>query len=66
MVYPDNEMLYSALKKERECTLAGVAQWIECQSANQRVAGSVPGQGTSLGCRLGVTPYPANSPVWGL
>ena len=38
--------------------LAGVAQWIECQSANQRVAGLIPSQGTCLGCgpgpRLGV------------
>ena len=24
---------------------AGVAQWIECQPMNQRVAGSIPGQG---------------------
>ena len=30
--------------------LAGVAQWIECQPANQRVAGSIPSQGTCLGC----------------
>ena len=29
--------------------LAGVAQWIKCQPANQRVAGSIPNQGTSLG-----------------
>ena len=29
--------------------MAGVAQWIECQTANQRVAGSVPSQGTCLG-----------------
>ena len=28
--------------------LAGVAQWIEHQTA-----GSIPGQGTSLGCRPG-------------
>ena len=31
--------------------LAGIAQWIECWPANQRVTGSVPGQGTCLGCR---------------
>ena len=31
--------------------LAGVAQWIECQPANQEAAGSVPSQGTCLGCR---------------
>ena len=34
-------------------TLAGVAQWIECQPANQRVEGSIPSQGTCLGCRPG-------------
>ena len=33
--------------------LAGVAQWIECRPANQRVTGSIPIQGTCLGCRLG-------------
>ena len=33
--------------------LAGVAQWTECRSANQRVASSVPGQGTCLGFRPG-------------
>ena len=30
--------------------LAGVAQWIECQPVNQRVPGSIPSQGTRLGC----------------
>ena len=33
--------------------LAGVAQWIECQPANQRVAGLIPSQSTCLGCGLG-------------
>ena len=33
--------------------LAGVAQWIEHGPANQRVAGSIPSQGTFLGCRPG-------------
>ena len=33
--------------------LAGVAQWIECQPANQRVTSSIPSQGTCLGCRAG-------------
>ena len=37
--------------------LAGVAQWIERQPGNQRVAGSIPSQGTWLGCRPG--------PLWG-
>ena len=34
-------------------SLAGVAQWIECQPENQKVAGSIPSQGTRLGCRIG-------------
>ena len=38
--------------------LAGMTQWIECQPANQRVAGSVPSQGTCLGFRPG--------PWWGI
>ena len=33
--------------------LAGVAQWIEHGLVNQRVAGSVPSQGTCLGCGPG-------------
>ena len=32
---------------------AGVAQWIEHWPANQRVAGSIPSQGTCLGCGPG-------------
>ena len=39
--------------------LAGVAQWIECQPANQRVAGSIPGLGHMPGlqarCPMGGT-----------
>ena len=33
--------------------LAGVAQWTECQPANLKVGGSIPGQGTCLGCEPG-------------
>ena len=33
--------------------LAGVAQWTECQPANQRVTGSIPSWGTCLGCGPG-------------
>ena len=33
--------------------LTGVAQWTEHQNAKQRVAGSIPSQGTWLGCRSG-------------
>ena len=39
------------------CALAGVAQWIECQPANQKVADLIPSQGTCLDCRPG--------PQWG-
>ena len=44
--------------KTKQTALACVAQWMECQPVNQKVAGSIPGQGTCLGCgpgpRLGV------------
>ena len=30
--------------------MAGVAQWIEHESVNQRVTSSIPSQGTCLGC----------------
>ena len=33
--------------------LAGVAQWIDCQPVNQKVAGLITGQSTCLGCRWG-------------
>ena len=39
--------------KELGGALDGVAQWIECQTANQGVTGSIPSQGTSLGCGPG-------------
>ena len=42
-----------AHEKKRLQALAGVDQWIECQPANQRVAGSIPSQGTGLGCGPG-------------
>ena len=41
----------------RRNTLAGVAKWIECQPANPRFVGSIPSQGTCLGCGPG--------PQWG-
>ena len=37
----------------RISALAGVAQWIEYQPENQSVAGSIPSQGTCLGCGPG-------------
>ena len=33
--------------------LAGVAQWIDCWPVNRKVTGSIPRQGTSLGCGPG-------------
>ena len=39
--------------KKRVYSLAGVAQWIEHWPENQRVAGSIPSQGTCLGCGPG-------------
>ena len=41
------------LKKTKTLTLAGASQWIECWPANQRVASSIPSQGTCLGCGPG-------------
>ena len=34
-------------------TLAGVAQWTECQPAKQKITGLIPSQGTCLGCGPG-------------
>ena len=39
--------------KQEQKALAGVAQWIECWPANQRVAGWSPSLGTCLGCGPG-------------
>ena len=39
-----------SIKNSTYLALAGVAQWIEYRLANQRVAGSIPSQGTCLGC----------------
>ena len=38
-----------SLFKKKNLVLAGVAQWIERQPANQKVTGSIPSQGTCLG-----------------
>ena len=35
-------------RKKQSWALAGMAQWIELQPANQRVTGSIPSQGTCL------------------
>ena len=43
-----------ALKEvKHESGVAGVAQWIGCQPANQRAAGWIPSQGTSFSCGPG-------------
>ena len=38
------------IKIIEKLSLAGEAQWIECQPANQRVAGLILSQGTCLCC----------------
>ena len=58
------KMLYVKLKlhvlkkdhhyKNQFLALAGVAQWIERQTANQRVASLIPSQGTCLACGPGL------------
>ena len=40
-------------RKNCQAALASVAQWTECWPANREVAGSIPSQGTCLGCRPG-------------
>ena len=39
--------------KSKKIAMAGVAEWFEHQSADQRVTGSIPSHGTCLGCRPG-------------
>ena len=38
---------------QEQLALAGVAQWIERWPVNQKVVGSIPSQGTCLGCGPG-------------
>ena len=45
--------LSKVFRNEQEGALDGVAQWIERWPLKQRVAGSIPSQGTCLGCRSG-------------
>ena len=52
----DVALIYNGIllsHKKKDDALAHVAQWIEHQPANQKVAGSIPGQGTCLGCEPG-------------
>ena len=48
-------LMLEAMGKQNEelRAVAGMAQWIECQHAHQRVIGSIPSQGTCLSCRPG-------------
>ena len=39
--------------KNEQRALAGVDQWIERRPENQRATGSIPSQGTCLGCGPG-------------
>ena len=48
-----SHMQNSLVIKNHALALAGVSKWIEHQPANQTVAGSIPSQGTCLGCRPG-------------
>ena len=47
MDYTVSALFYFFFKKS-EASLTGVAQWVGCRPTNQKVAGSIPGQGTCL------------------
>ena len=51
--YKRPQIAKEILRKKNEVVLAGEAQWIEGGPENQRVAGSIPSQGTCLGCGPG-------------
>ena len=42
--------ILKTLNTHFQWALPGVAQWAGCHPGNQKVAGSIPGQGTCLGC----------------
>ena len=42
-----------SLFKNCGSALAGVAQWLECWPANEKVSCLIPGQSTRLGCKPG-------------
>ena len=46
-------MATSNIKIHNDMALAGVAQWIEHQPVNGKVASSIPSQSTCLGCGPG-------------
>ena len=39
--------------KNQDLALPGVAEWVECRSANGKVAGLIPSRGMCLGCGPG-------------
>ena len=39
--------------QNQKAAQTGVVQWLKCQPASQKVAGSIPGQGTGLDCGPG-------------
>ena len=45
--------IFARQVKNSGSALDFVSQWVECQPMNQRVTGSMPSQGTRLGCGLG-------------
>ena len=51
----DKAQSSSVIKKQnkQKPALAGVAQWIECQPANQKVTVFIPSQSTCLSCGPG-------------
>ena len=44
---------YVKLFKRSPTSLTGVAQWTDLQPINQKVTGSIPSEGTGLGCGPG-------------
>ena len=53
MYCPINSVVSESVLQCAPLVLAGVVQWIERRPAKQRVTGSIPSQGTCLGCRPG-------------
>ena len=47
------ECIHIQIDKNTDEPLAGVVQWNEHWTVNQRVTGLIPSQGTCLGCRPG-------------
>ena len=49
----ENQTVWKSDNQEVKEALADVAQWVEYQPANQRVASPIPSWGTCLGCEPG-------------